>query len=418
MAWFLAGALLLGVGQQLFVVLRNPWLVTRGWQPSDIPAVQATSAAAGVVAGLLGVVAAGRVSLRGLLVTCGLVQAAGFGLQIIAPGRHAVVLLGALLGGFAIQLNTAATPPFLRAASAPRDRATVFSAGSIALFAGAGLLGLLVVWAAGLGSGVAPATVALTVAVVASALAAAPFGRTSARPGAGGSTRVGPAPSASPASPAAVPEGLSAASLRLPASPAPPPLPARRWTAVPGATPLILLHGLLALAGGITVPILQLWFTLAHGTRPAAVAGIYATTMVVAVAGHSIAPALARRFGLWRSVLGLQLAAVPLLGAMAVATSLPLAVGAFLLRHVTNGMGMSLLHLLGQEAVGERHGAALASLTVLSSSAAWALGSALAGPLLRGAGDHFGWVFAASIAVQVVAVGASALVLPRAVRAP
>lgn len=377
-ALFLGGALLLGVGQQLFVVLRNPWLVARGWLPSDVPLVQATSAGAGVLAGLVGASLAGRVSLGALLVACGLVQAAGFAVQLAAPGEHAVVLAGALLGGFAIQLNTAVTPPFLRAASRPAERVAVFSAGSIALFAAAGLVGLAVVATAGAAlTGGAPESLALAVGVVASACAALPFAR--ARAG-GGAT-----------------------------------LPERRW--VPGAAPLLTVHVLLALSGGVAVPILQLWFTETYGTPPAAVAGIYATTMVVAVCGHALAPALARRAGLWQAIVLLQVAAVPLLGAMALAATLPLAAAAFLLRHVTNGMGVSLLHLLGQEAVGERHGAALAGLTVLASSAAWATGSALAAPLLRGAGERFGWVFAASIALQALAALASSALLPRALRA-
>jgi MFS family permease len=349
----LAGMLLLGLGQQLFVVLRNPWLVAQGWSPSDVPTVQALSAGAGVVAGLLGVVSAGRLGPRALLLTCVAAQALGFGLQLAMPSWHMLVLTGALCTGFAIQLHTAVSPPLLKAAAPDEARVAAFSAGNIALFAAAGLLGAGVVSLIGAARPERPTSaIALWVAVAATAAAALPF-----------------------------------AAFRAPRPAHTPPVPRRLRLPVPGRTaPLVALHALLGFAGGITVPFLQTWFVLEHGTKPQAVAGVYAAGMVLSTLGHAAAPLLAARVGLWRTSTALVAAGIPLLLTMGASGTFALATAAFLLRHVANGMSMTLLHLLGQEVVPERDGRALSSISVLAGSGAWALGSALAGPLLRAAG--------------------------------
>jgi len=372
---FLMGAMLLGVGQQIFVVLRNQYLADLGWPSPKIPAVQGAGAVAGVIVGAVWIVWGGRLRWSIALAGCALVQALGFVMQIVGGGV-AAVFAGAAVAGLAIQSNTALAPPFLKGVTSQQERVAVFSIYTMALFPIAGVLGAMLIALAtwSLGPELHAQRVALAIGAATSLLAALAY--------------VGIARKADPVSP-----------------PLRPRAPGRILACAS-------VHALLGLAGGITLPFLQLYFKVTFGVAPHEVAFVYGGTMVVGIVGYLIAPILASRFGSWQTTIVLLVVTIPLFAELAVARSIGVAAAVFVVRHTLMNMTTPVMQSFYQEVAATGDGPAMSASTVMASAATWACGTFLAGPLLAADHGRFGRAMFATGIVYGVAALAALFVFP------
>lgn len=365
----LLGTLLLGVAQQIFVVVRNPLLLDLGWRASAIPAVQSIGAAAGVASGFVMLIVS-SVSARTALVACALVQSVGFAIQSAAHSS-AAFLVGAAVAGFAIQWNSAMAPPLLKSITDETHRVRVFSLHAAALTALAGILAALAIY---LVTRRWPTRATLTASALLSVVAAFVF-----------------------------------VSIRAVVPPRGP-LRVRRWRRVAFC---IVHQALVAFAAAITVPFLQLYFKVTFGLSIGGIAWLYGATMTVGLIGYAAVPRLARRFGLVRSIVLLQALMLPLFLELAATTSVRVAAGAFVARYALAATAAPLLNAFYQEASIERDGEAVAGIGMIASSVAWALGTLAAGPLLALGGGRFAYAIAASAIVNLAVLAISVAVFPR-----
>ncbi len=371
----LAAMLLLGTGQQIFVVTRNPFLLEIGFRAESIPAVQSAGAIAGVMSGLAGLAFAPRLTPRVLFIVCAAAQALGFGVQATATGARSV-FVGAAIAGFGIQLATTVTPPILKALTTPEERVSVFAGNALMISPLSGLLAALVITllVVAVGRDVHGQRCVLAAGVVASVAAATLFARVPA-----------------------------AHAIRTVAG----------WSSPRIIAVCVAFLGLLAFGGGITLPFLQLYFKTTFGLSMDRIAWVYAASMAFGVVGYAAAPVMVRRFGLVRTVVVLQLMALPLFVELARTTSVTFAALAFLARHTLMSVAMPLLQAFYQEVAHGSDGHTIASLGMVTSSVTWAGGALLAGPLLARAGGRFDVAITVTAVTYGVGALAAAAVFPR-----
>lgn len=177
--WLIAASFI-GFGQQVFVVLRNPYVLAAGHSDGFVTSVQGIGGATGVVAGALALYAARRLREGTALLLAVAANAIGFAMQI-ASTSPASLLAGAALAGLGIQGITTTAAPFLARNSTPEDRVAVFAAHALALQAVPGALGALAAGyaehaaAAATGSALSGHRLALGAGVLALAVAFAPL---------------------------------------------------------------------------------------------------------------------------------------------------------------------------------------------------------------------------------------------------
>ena len=374
--WLLVGLLLVGIGQQSIVILRNPFLLDQGWSEELIPTVQGAGAVAGVLAGLVALAFAGRIRPAYLLAAASILQAIGICLQVISPSR-ASVLVGAVVGGIPMRFFPAIAPPLLRSVTSEPERLSAFAAYATALTPLAGLSAsvLIVAITLGLGEGLIGQKLALLFAAVLSVLAALPF-------------------------------------LRIKH----PPVPANaawRLHAPRRLMPCLVIETVIAIGAGISIPFMQLFFKVTFGAGPQAVATIYLLTMVTGLLGFLVGPTLARRFGLWQTIVGTGLLSMPLLIELTLTRSLFVAATAFAVRHMLMNMSGPLVQSFYQEIAEEGDGPIIAALAVLIRSSAGAVGSFLAVPMLIVGEGSFSAALMATTGLYAVGSLASAAFYPR-----
>ena len=388
-AW-LAAAALVGLGQQVFVVLRNTYLADRSYSPTVVTSVQGAGAAAGVVAGLVGLWALRRWPARlalGIGVTA---NAVGFGIQVVATSPAAFVF-GAAIAGLGIQGITMSAAPFLARTSTVEERVLLFGIHTIAIQAGPGAIGALLggqiqrAAASALGSTVGGYRIALAAGALSVASAWIFLFRVRER-------RITESTSA--------PSGLFR--LREP----------RR------ALALLAPDALVFFGSGLTVPFLQLYFKDRFGLAPASVGAIYAAMMFVGGAGHVLSPRLAARFGTPKTILATQLLSLPFFAELLFAHEASLAIAAFVLRQAMMNMSLPLYGSFLHTSVVDEDSGPVASYRMIAQSVAWAAANFVAGPLMAADAGGFRYVIAATMATYVAAIAVGAIVYPRFGREP
>lgn len=381
---WLVGALFVGIGQQLFVGLRNQYLDELALPAHAITAIQGAGASAGLLAGLLGLWALRRLPPRVTLSLGLVVNAAGYALQVLGASAG-VMLVGGALAGLGIQFLTMAVAPFLARASSTESRVLVFSANTLALQTLPGIVApalgghLQEAAARSLGSGLAGYRVALAlgaISVVVGLLATAFLRQTHAAP--------------------ATTTGLLR--LREP----------RRGLM------LLAPDALIFFGTGLSVPFFQLYFKQGYGLSPGSIGWIYAAMMVGGALAQLAAPGLARRVGSRRVLLGAHALCVPLFAVLALSSSLSMAVPAAVARQGLVSLALPLFASFLHTSVRDEDSGPIASYRMLIQSAAWALANFLAGALIDLDGGHFRVVMLASSAAYGAAALVGLAVYPRA----
>ncbi len=301
------------VAQATVWVLRNLYLEAAGFDPAFIGLTLSVSAMGMLPVALLLTHLMDRMRLKGFLFI-GVFFAAG-GLAGVATFSGKVPILACcFLSGVGMALYEACTAPFFMRHSSPVERPFLFGVGA-GISPTAGLLTTL-----GLAAGAAlmgEQTSAYRMMLLAGAgvsLAALPF---------------------------------LAMIREAPADPPPPEPEKFDWSTAGKFCTAELIFGL---GAGLTIPFLNLYFRLRHGQPAGTISTFYSGAQVLMMVAFLLSPLFSRRFGPVRTIVGFQLASLPFLVVLALTTSLPLALGAFLMRHAC----MNMVHPVSTNFIMER----------------------------------------------------------------
>ncbi len=360
--WLIAAALL-GVGQQMFVVLRNPLLDALGFSSRTITHVQGAGGAAGLLAGALGLAALSRVRAPRLLALGVAANAAGFAMQSASTDPRAMIV-GAALAGLGIQALTMTAAPFLASLAGPRSAVRLFGLQAIAAQTLPSALGPLLAGAiasTGRGARLDPldaSRLGLVVGALFVASALVPTWRL-------GALSAG----AAPADTSRLDARLSAGRARVARVLAP--------------------DAVVWFAGGLGVPFLQLFFARTYAMNPRDVGLVYAATAVLGTAGNLASPAVSSRVSARSAVVAAQLALAPIFVTLALVHDARVAVAAFALRHAVSNVGNPVHTAIVHTSVAPHEGAPLAAWRMLVQSVAWAAANFVAGEILTASRGGF-----------------------------
>lgn len=384
--WLVAAALI-GTGQQIFVVLRNQYLLDLGLSAGTITSVQGAGGAAGIAAGLLGLWAVRRIPSRAALGLGAVANAGGFAIQVTATSPEWLIA-GSALAGLGIQGLTMVAAPFLARYSTAGQRARLFATNAIAIHALPGAIGALIAGEAqhaarrALHSPLLGYRFALALGCAAVALALLPLRRLHESPREAAQTS---------------------------------------WRALfhlhqPSRVAVLLVPDLVVFFGsGLTVPFLQLYFKQRFGLAPASTGALYAVMMLAGCAGHLFSPRLARRFGTWPVIVGAQIASLPFYAVLLITGFLPVAAIAFVFRQAVMNTSTPLTGAFLHSNVLDDDSGPLASYRMLAQSVVWTAANFLAGTLIALDAGGYRFLIGATIASYVAGIISGLLLYPRLV---
>jgi MFS family permease len=137
----------------------------------------------------------------------------------------------------------------------------------------------------------------------------------------------------------------------------------------------------LAFGAGAMVRFFNLFFAAKFGLGPGAIGAILASSYVVTAAAALAAPAIARRFGSIRFLIGSVALSLPFLGIITFAPWLAAVAAAFLARQALMNMGEPVYQAYAQGTVEPHRRGALAGMFAFSWNLGWFAGPAISGVL-------------------------------------
>lgn len=363
--------MLVGFGQQVWVVDRNQLLLDLRLPGAVLGVVQGSGAAAGVLAGVAGLWLLPQRAPESLLRAGVCANALGFALQVTAA-RPWQFAFGAAVAGVGIQMLTMASGPFLARRVGDRDRVWTFELQVVAIQTLPGALGAVLggeiqhrVATVG-ASAVDGHRAALMVGVIAVAMALGPL------------------------------QGIRGAAdpVRV-FAPTPLRAPALAWT--------LAADALVFFGAGLAVPFLQVYLRAVHGAPPHRIGWYFGAAMVVATAANLAASRLAHAVGERRLIVLLQFATAAGYAGLACASTESGAASALIARAACAVSAAPLWTALLHARLRPGEGDAVAAWRMVGQSVAWASANALAGvALARGVESVRGLLLVAA-AVQLLA---------------
>jgi len=140
---------------------------------------------------------------------------------------------------------------------------------------------------------------------------------------------------------------------------------------------------LFGLGAGLTIPFINLYFHSRHHVPAGTIGLYYAGAQALMMVAFLSAPLVARRFGAVPTIVTFELTSIPFFLVLALTTSLPLAVGAFLLRHACMNMIHPVSAHFAMTVVPPRQRARLNGLRQMSNKCSWVVATALGGWLIK-----------------------------------
>ena len=347
---FLAAQFLYGIGQSAMWVLRNLYLKEAGFEEAAIGQTLSASAVGMAVVVLAIPPLMDRMTLRAFQIAGTILLAGGLAGVTFVHGVWS--MLGCcFVSGVGTSLLEVGTAPFFVRHSTPEERPYLFGVGT-ALSPTAGLIATLGVKAGALawGENLSAYGNILLWAAGATLLAIFPLAFTRE------------------------------------AAPEPPEREERRFDWKTAAR-FFLPEVAFGLGAGLTIPFINLYFRLRFQVPAGTVGLYYAWAQALMMAAFLGAPLIARRLGAVRTIVLFQLTSIPFFLALAWTVSLPVAVGAFMLRHAC----MNMVHPVGSnfamEVVHPRQRARVNGLKQLANKLAWVVATWTGGLMIDRVGD-------------------------------
>jgi MFS family permease len=339
---FLFGQFLAGISGATLWVLRNLFLKASGMGDLEIGHTLSAAALGILVVGVPLSFFMDRGGLKWYLAAGVLAQGAGLLVTALWPAAGPVYL-AAFVAGAGGTLVGVGTSPFYMRHSSPEERPYLFGVGN-ALGPLAALVGTGVIWilAKVIGEGVESQRQMIYVSAATAVVAAVVF-------------------------------------LLIRDEAAPQPREERPEIDPPQALRLCLPEFLIGLGAGLTIPFINLYFSVRFGQGPARVSEVFSYAQVVTFFAFLAAPVFARRFGGVRTVVACQLLSIPFFLLMAFTMSPLLAIAAFLGRHALMNMAGPVASNFAMEVVPARQRALTNGIKTVAWNGAWAVSTSVGG---------------------------------------
>ncbi len=346
--FFLAAQFLYGIGISTVWVLRNLYLRSVGFDELFIGRTLSAQACGMVAVLLLLTGFMDRSRAKGFLVAGVLLLSGGLsGVALVADAHPYVVVGLCFMTGVGMALLEVSTAPFFTRHSTAAERPYLFGVGT-ALSPLAGLVATLGIKAGAMGwgedrwgyrnlmlSGAAAAAMSvLALALIREAAVDAPSGRGD----------------------------------RL------------DWRQ---AVRFCVPEAVFGLGIGLTIPFINLYFHRRFSVPAGTIGLYYAGAQALVMVAFLAAPVVARRFGAVPTIVALELTSIPFFLVLALTTSLPAAVAAFLLRHACMNMIHPVSAHFAMTVAHPRQRARLNGLRQISNKGAWVVAAALGGWLIQ-----------------------------------
>ena len=363
---FLSGAALLEIGHAFQWALQNLYVLSLGgFSVADAGTVNAASAVAVVLSTIPSAWAYERLGPRASLALAGTLNALAIAGMALSTSLPALLAFSALSGA-AYTLHKVVAAPFLVGVSPPTQRTRLFHA-DFAVHTVTQTVGLLVsgvlAHALELGDGETPALrIVLVAGGAVSLLALLPYRRL----------------------PATAPDRGSAA-LRSPLATLAilAPRHSHLWLRVSAP------HFLVGVGAGLSIPFINLYFTQRFGLDKAALGLVMAAGTATMTVGALFAPRIVARRGLVRSTILTEALSIPFFLALALTTSFPLAVVAYVMRSALMNLSQPLWRNLMMEITPVEWRAAVNGVSMLCWNLGWALSNHWGGVLID---SSAGWL--------------------------
>jgi predicted MFS family arabinose efflux permease len=392
---WLCAALVMGIGRQIFMVLRNQYLVDLDLPHEQVTSVQGFNSLGGLLIALPAVVIISRFKSRTLLACICVANAVGFAAQGLF-GTLEVFQGAAMASGIAMSLNMALGAPFLMRNTGMQERIFGFALLStvgwpLSGFIGSLLSGILQEWFTALGEGgvlmmgeVVPASLfgyraTLLVAAGFVLIALLPISL----------VREGP------------PDGAGKTLRQILTFHDKKKL---LWLGLP--------EMLIGFGAGLTIPFFNVYFKNEWGLTPQQIAPIFMAMFGVLVISYLVTPPLVRRFGPVKVMITAQILSLPFFVELALGHYLWAAMTAFIARQVLMNNSDPIYKQFAQEVADDRDRNAVAVWVHSSRHIFFTLANFVSGYMIAMDDGHFRIVIATTIVCYVIAIGAELAVLP------
>lgn len=393
---FLLAALLMGIGRQVFQVLRNQYLNDLGLRGSELTSVQGLNSLGSLVIALPAIVIIGRYSARSLLALVALVNAVAYAAQALF-GDLEVFRASAFCAGLAMGLNVALGAPFLLRNTSMAERVFAFSIQSAVSWPLSGFVGS---WLSGTLQSGAQAWAGSGVQFMGEQVPPNLFGYRFALLVGAAIVLLGLIPVAFIREPK--PEGATR-SIRMLLT-----VHNKRRLVALGIPEMIIGFG-----AGLTVPFFNVYFQNEWSLRPDEIAPIFTLMFVVLVVSYLLAPPLIKRFGPVKVIIVTQLLSLPFFVELALGNFLWAAIVAFIMRQTLMNLSDPVYRQFAQEVADPRDRNSVAVVVHSSRQLFFVLANFVSGYLIDMAGGRFTIVIVTTIVIYVVAIASELVILPR-----
>ncbi|HJO27576.1 MAG TPA: MFS transporter [Planctomycetota bacterium] len=146
---------------------------------------------------------------------------------------------------------------------------------------------------------------------------------------------------------------------------------------------------ILGLGSGATVPFLALYFQDRFDFAPGDVGDLFAVAQAFMTTGFLISPLVLRHFGFVRSMVAFEVASIPFFLCLAFTNTLPLAIGAYLLRGALMNSSGPIQRNFMMAAIPEEARTAMNGLQALLWGLGWVIGPWVGGRVLDATGNDY-----------------------------
>lgn len=392
---FLVAALVMGTGRQIFMVLRNQYLVDLGLSDPDVTSVQAFNSLGGLLIAIPALAIIGRFRTKWLLALIVVGNSCAYAVQGVF-GTLEAFQSSAFAAGITMSLNMALGAPFLMRNSSLGSRVFAFSLLSavswpLSGFFGSYLSGALQAAFAGhagesihfLGDAVSGnlfgyrATLLVASTLVLVAIVPISLIREEPAEGAGKSIR--------------------------------------QLFKVHDKKRLFLLglpEMIIGIGAGLTIPFFNVYFKNEWGLSPQQIAPVFMAMFGLLVFSYLLQPVLIKRFGPVKTMIASQLLSLPFFIELALQNFLWLSIVAFIARQCLMNSSDPVYKQFAQEVADPRDRNAVAVWVHTSRHMFFTLANFVSGYLIAMDGGHFRIVIGATIACYVIAIGVELAILP------
>jgi predicted MFS family arabinose efflux permease len=161
-------------------------------------------------------------------------------------------------------------------------------------------------------------------------------------------------------------------------------------------------HAVLGVGAGACIPFLSLYFRERFGLGDGEVGALWAFGGIMTACGYLLAPLVARRLGLVRGIVALELASVLFFIFLAYTNHLAIAVIAFLFRGALMNSGHPLFMNLVMKVTPEGAKVFQNGMQSVAWSMGWVLGPVVGGAILDSTGDDYSLLMLTTVGFYVV----------------